>query len=88
MVGKKPAKRDAVLDWLLKEDQPAVRYLALTELLDRPQSDPEVRSALVAIPTRGWAADILARQEPGGWWAREDGGPQVAPLQALRFRLQ
>ncbi len=72
MVGKKPAKREAVLDWLLEEDQPAVRYLALTELLGRPQSDPEVKSALMAIPSRGWAADILARQEPGGWWARED----------------
>ena len=72
MMGKKPTRRDAVLEWLLEEDQPAIRYFALTELLDRPQSDPEVKSASKAIPTRGWAADILARQEPGGWWARND----------------
>ncbi len=28
-----------VLNWLLEEDQPAIRYLALTELLGRPQDD-------------------------------------------------
>jgi hypothetical protein len=56
------------MDWLLEEEQPAIRYLALTELLGRPQADPEVRAARKAIPVRGWAADILARQERRGWW--------------------
>ena len=64
-----PAGRAAVIDWLLEEEQPAIRYLALTELLGRPQTDSEVQSARKAIPVRGWAADILARQECGGWWA-------------------
>ncbi len=65
----RPAGRAAVMDWLLEEEQPAIRYLALTELLGRPQTDSEVQSAREAIPVRGWAADILARQERGGWWA-------------------
>ncbi len=69
---KKVEKKEAVLDWLLEEDQPSIRYLALTQLLDRPQSDPEVESARKAITKQGWAADILSRQEPGGWWIRED----------------
>lgn len=58
----------AVLDWLLEEDQPSIRYLALTQLLDRPEDDPEVRAAKALIPTKGWAADILAQQHAEGWW--------------------
>ncbi len=60
------------MDWLLEEEQPAIRYLALTQLLNRQQTDPEVQSERKAIPVRGWAADILARQERGGWWAGEN----------------
>lgn len=68
-MGNRPARREAVIVWLLEEEQPAIRYLSLTQLLGRPQTDPEVQSARKAIPVRGWAADILARQESGGWWA-------------------
>jgi hypothetical protein len=57
-----------VIDWLLEEDQPSVRYLALRDLLGRPASDPEVRAARASIPTRGWAADILSQRDPRGWW--------------------
>ncbi len=59
-------------NWLLEEDQPAIRYLALTQLLDRPVDDPEVRAAREAIPRKGWAADILAEQRPSGWWVSEE----------------
>ena len=31
--------------WLLEEDNPAVRYAALTGLLGRPSDDPEVQHA-------------------------------------------
>ena len=65
MVGQK------VLDWLLEEDQPSIRYLTLTRLLGRRGSDPEVREARAQIPRTGWAADILARRDPAGWWVRE-----------------
>ena len=57
-----------VLGWLLEESQPSVRYLALTELMERPKNDPEVREAMEMLARRGWAADILGRQSPGGWW--------------------
>ena len=58
--------------WLLEEDQPSVRYLALTQLLDKPRDDPEVRAAREAIPRKGWAADILAAQRPGGFWINDE----------------
>jgi hypothetical protein len=56
------------LDWLLEEDQPAIRYLALTTLVGKPEDDPEVRAARAMIPKKGWAADILVKQSSGGWW--------------------
>ncbi len=67
-----PRRSPAVLEWLLDGEQPAVSYLALTRLLDRAHDDPEVRAARETIATRGWAADILARQDPGGWWVAPD----------------
>ncbi len=60
-----------VLDWLLEPDQPSIRYLTLTQLLGRKPSDAEVREAKAQIPKSGWAAEILARRDPGGWWVRE-----------------
>jgi hypothetical protein len=60
------------LDWLLEEDQPAIRYLTLTQLLHKPRDDPEVESAREMIPRKGWAADILSRQDPGGWWVSDE----------------
>jgi hypothetical protein len=60
-----------VLDWLLEENQPSVRYLTLTQLLGRKETDADVREAKAKIPALGWAADILARRDPGGWWVHE-----------------
>jgi len=41
------------LPWLLEPDSvnPGVRYIALRELLDRPEDDLEVRKARAAIMT-------------------------------------
>ena len=57
----------SVLNWLLEKDQPAVRYLTLTHLLDRPEDDPEVISTKNMIANRGWAANIIAEQTSEGW---------------------
>jgi hypothetical protein len=59
------------MEWLLEEDQPSVRYLALTRLLGTRESDSDVRDARTQIPKVGWAAEILARRDPAGWWTRE-----------------
>lgn len=59
--------RDA-LEWLLDEDQPSIRYRALMQLLGKPEDDAEVRASRDEITARGWAADILANQDPKGWW--------------------
>lgn len=62
---------NTVLKWLLEENQPSIRYLALTELLDRRADDPDAKAARAMIGGTGWAADILAQENPGGWWVKE-----------------
>ncbi len=64
-------KSDSVMNWLLEDNQPSIRYLTLTELLDRPRKDPDIQSAKDLITQRGWAADILSSQYLDGWWYSE-----------------
>jgi len=66
------APRGGALDWLLEEDEPSVRYLALTTLLGKSERDSEVRAAKKLIGERGWAAGILSKQHGGGWWKSEE----------------
>jgi hypothetical protein len=65
---RKSPKSEKALDWLLEEDQPSVRYMALAQLLSRPDGDPDVESAKRAITKEGWAADLLSKQNSAGWW--------------------
>lgn len=62
----------AAVDWLLEPQEPSVRYLTLTQVLGRAEDDREVKGAKKEIGVRGWAARILAKQKPGGWWLREE----------------
>jgi hypothetical protein len=57
-----------VIDWLLQEDQPSVRYHTMVHLLERKEDDPEVRVAHSKISRIGWARDILRLQKPQGFW--------------------
>ena len=66
------ATTKTAMNWLLEKDQPSVRYLALTQLLEKSEDDPEVRSAKAMIPKEGWAVDILAEQKGGGWWVSDE----------------
>jgi hypothetical protein len=67
------AKRTSkALDWLLEEDQPSIRYLALRQLAGKPERDAQVQSAKKQILEHGWAADILARQMKSGYWVHDE----------------
>ncbi|MCI4341443.1 MAG: hypothetical protein L3K11_03610 [Thermoplasmata archaeon] len=65
------SSRPETLTWLLEPSQPSIRYLTLTRLLGRRETDPVVREARVKIPTTGWVAEILGRRDPAGWWVRD-----------------
>jgi hypothetical protein len=68
MVSLNRATDKHVLDWLLEDDQPSVRYYTLTELMQRDRTDSEVKQAFSNIPKKGWAHNILSIQKPGGYW--------------------
>jgi Prenyltransferase and squalene oxidase repeat len=76
MTAWQAALRADPLDWLLEPDAPAVRHLALRQLLDRDADEPDVttsrRLAMAADPI----AAILAAQAPEGYW--EKPGPGYA----------
>ena len=55
-----------VMGWLTEADQPAVRYLAMRDLLDIRGTD--LSEARRAIPSHGWVKDILRARLPGGYW--------------------
>jgi hypothetical protein len=64
------------LPWLLEPSTPAVRHLALRQLLGYPAQDPEVATARRAAMTVDPIASILAAQHPEGYW--EKPGPGYA----------
>ncbi len=54
--------------WLADPAQPAARYRYLVEVEGVPPESEPARTALRQIPRRGWAADILRKQDPRGFW--------------------
>ncbi|MGA7845641.1 MAG: hypothetical protein WCB18_00935 [Thermoplasmata archaeon] len=77
-------------DFLLKETDPSLRVSVMRDLLGRPADDPEVVKALQEIGHAGWAAGILADQNPLGYWGifRDDGGDLYGPKYfATNWRL-
>ncbi len=62
------------LPWLLDEANPAVRHLALRDLLGRADQDREVRAARDAATRTDPIASILAAQDPAGWWVKPGAG--------------
>ena len=74
-----------VIDWLLEEDQPSVRYCTLVDILGREEEDPEVRGAHSRIPKVGWAKTIFRLQKPGGYWEPREPRTVRAWLRFLYF---
>ena len=65
------------LSWLLAHDTPGVRYLALRDLLDRPENDLELGEARTAAYQSGPIATILANMDEAGYWLEP--GPGYNP---------
>lgn len=57
------ALRAYPLDWLLEPQNPAVRYLTLTGLLDVPEGAPEAVAARGAVMHTGYVPALLALQD-------------------------
>jgi len=67
-----------VLDWLLEAENPSMRYRSLTELLDVPKDDPEVKKARNAILESKPVMKIFDKMHPDGYWLHRGIGAGVA----------
>jgi hypothetical protein len=65
------------LSWLLESQNPEVRYLALRDVLDYPQTDSELRAACKDAHQKGPIAAILETMNPAGYWIKP--GPGYLP---------
>lgn len=72
MAGWKSLLKDDPTKWLLGEDNPSVRYLTLTEILDKQPDDPEVVKVKAEIMTKGVVPKILSKQDNSGRWNLEN----------------
>ena len=70
------------IPWLLEPENPSVRYWTLTDILDRPADDPDVREVKAAIAQQPLVQELFARQHPDGHWAWSR--TSARPLAAIR----
>jgi hypothetical protein len=67
--------KDAILNWLLQEDNPPVRLLTLTRLLHRPETDTGVQDARARLMDYSVTQGILAHSDtiwqsgPRAFWS-------------------
>jgi hypothetical protein len=66
------------LPWLLDPEEPSVRYWTLTDILDRPASDPEVQEARAAIDRQLLVKKLFALQHPESHWSDDKTKPYTA----------
>jgi hypothetical protein len=59
-------------EWLLEPENSPVRYWTLVDILNRSPDDLEVLEAQAAIPTYPPVVELLAAQEPDGYWVKRD----------------
>ncbi len=64
-----PVETD-LLERLLDPADPALRVRVLTDLLDRPDDDPEVVRARERVPEQPWMRATLAAHHGDGTWGR------------------
>ena len=62
------------INWLMEFENPGVRYLALRDLMDVPEADPDLVEARVTAHREGPIAAVLKRMQPEGWWEKPGAG--------------
>ena len=59
---------DDVIDWLLEDENPSVKYFTLIDLLGKQINEKEVLTAKKQIMKAGIVPTILEKQEQEGYW--------------------
>ena len=60
------------IEWLLEEDNPSVRYLALRDLVNLNENNSELRDAKTKIMMEGLVPRILSKQKGGKYWVNPE----------------
>jgi len=68
---------ERTLSWLLEEEDPGVRYLAMRDLLGLPPEDAGLLTARKQAHQTGPIAEVLKNMHPEGYW--EKAGPGYLP---------
>jgi hypothetical protein len=76
-MSRQKAIKQNVLEWLLEEADPGVRYLALRDLAGCRPGDPELQAARREAHAKGPIAAILREMADEGYWAAP--GPGYLP---------
>jgi hypothetical protein len=58
----------ATIAWLLESPTPSIRYLTLTRILGKAETDAEVQTARQLISSSNPVLNILNKQQPEGYW--------------------
>jgi hypothetical protein len=74
----KSALKADPIPWLLEPDNPSVRYWALRDLLDRPEDAAEMQAARAAVAQSDVVQQLLAAQQPDGYWGDDPRQPYGA----------
>jgi len=61
-----------LIEWLLEDDNPSVRYFALIDLMDRSENNSEVIDSKEKIMMEGVVPKILRKQNQGGYWVNKE----------------
>ncbi len=69
-------KNNALISWLLEDENSSIKYFTLLKILGHPEDDKEVKKAQQAILQTGPVSRILELQNPDGWW----GDPKYATM--------
>jgi hypothetical protein len=70
-------KSEQLFSWLLDPEAPGVRYLALRDVLELPEDDPELAKARSAAHREGPIAAVLDKMSDAGFWGEP--GPGYNP---------
>ncbi|MHC1720968.1 MAG: prenyltransferase/squalene oxidase repeat-containing protein [Clostridiaceae bacterium] len=64
--------KESIINWLLEEENPSVRFFTLTSLIGKSSADPAVRKARKNIMEHGVVPIILEKQNDDGSWGDPD----------------
>jgi hypothetical protein len=76
----------SVIEWLLEQENPSVRYFTLRDILDKKETDSEVREAKAHIPSSKVVAKILSKQKAEGYWEQRH-KPYIPKYKATYWQL-